>query len=87
MSPSGRNIVEPQRIDRLWSESPLKIMKTELREPEEYFLIGQDDPRLPIYLRYQLFRALEDFAKREQREQVGLIVGRVSEDSDGLAFL
>lgn len=50
----------------------------EMTEPEEYFLIGQDDPRLSIYLRYQLFKALEDFAKREtQREQVGLLVGRV----------
>lgn len=59
----------------------------EMTEPEEYFLIGQDDPRLSIYLRYQLFKALEDFAKREtQREQVGLLVGRVSE-SEGERFL
>lgn len=62
-------------------------MKTELREPDEYFLVGQDDPRLSIYLRYQLFKALEDFAKREQREQVGLLVGRCSELGDGSNFV
>jgi proteasome lid subunit RPN8/RPN11 len=61
-------------------------MKTETREPEEYFLIGQDETRLSIYLRYQLFRALEDFAKREQREQVGLLVGRLSEEG-GSSFV
>lgn len=54
-------------------------MKPEAMEPDEYFLIGQDDSRLNIYLRYQLFKALEDFAKRESnREQVGLLVGRES---------
>lgn len=62
-------------------------MKTELREPDEYFLVGQDDPRLSIYLRYQLFKALEEFAKREQREQVGLLVGRASELTDGSNFV
>lgn len=62
-------------------------MKTELREPDEYFLVGQDDPRLSIYLRYQLFKALEEFAKREQREQVGLLVGRRSELTDGSNFV
>ena len=51
-------------------------MKPETTEPDEYFLVGQDDSRLNIYLRYQLFKALEDFAKREShREQVGLLVG------------
>lgn len=59
--------------------SPVVQMKTDLQEPEEYFLIGQDEKRMAIYMRYQLFKALEDFAKREQREQVGLLVGRVSE--------
>ncbi len=62
-------------------------MKTELREPDEYFLVGQDDPRLSIYLRYQLFKALEEFAKREHREQVGLLVGRASELTDGSNFV
>lgn len=62
-------------------------MKTELREPDEYFLVGQDDSRLTVYLRYQLFKALEDFAKREQREQVGLLVGRESHLEDGSHFL
>ena len=63
-------------------------MKSELAEPEEYFQIGQSDPRLVIYLRYPLFKALDDFANREShREQVGLLVGRQSRRSDGSSFL
>jgi nucleoid-associated protein YgaU/proteasome lid subunit RPN8/RPN11 len=59
-------------------------MKPETTEPDEYFLIGQDDQRLNVYMRYQLFKALEDFAKREtNREQVALLVGRVSESAEG----
>lgn len=66
----------------------MTAVKTELKEPEEYFLIGQDDQRLAIYLRHPLFKALEDFAKREsQREQVGLLVGRISENSEGQKFM
>lgn len=63
-------------------------MKTEIAEPDEYFLIGQDDERVNIYLRYQLFKALEDFAQREaQTEQVGLLVGRESTSEQGEPFL
>lgn len=62
-------------------------MITELREPDEYFLIGEDDQRLSIYLRYQLFKALEDFAQRESREQVGLLVGRVCEAGESNPFI
>ncbi|MCA9780833.1 MAG: LysM peptidoglycan-binding domain-containing protein [Candidatus Eremiobacteraeota bacterium] len=63
-------------------------MKPETAEPDEYFLVGQDDSRLNIYLRYQLFKALEDFAKREShREQVGLLVGREATNSEGESFI
>ena len=63
-------------------------MKPETTEPDEYFLVGQDDSRLNIYLRYQLFKALEDFAKREShREQVGLLVGRETTNSEGERFI
>lgn len=63
-------------------------MKTEVSEPEEYFQVGQTDSRLIIYLRYPLFKALDDFASREShREQVGLLVGRVGQKADGTAFM
>jgi proteasome lid subunit RPN8/RPN11 len=63
-------------------------MKPETTEPDEYFLIGQDDQRLNIYMRYQLFKALEDYSKRESnREQVALLVGRQSENADGEGFI
>ena len=63
-------------------------MKPETTEPDEYFLVGQDDSCLNIYLRYQLFKALEDFAKREShREQVGLLVGRETTNSEGERFI
>ncbi len=63
-------------------------MKSEIAEPEEYFQIGQSDPRLVVYLRYPLFKALDDFANREShREQVGLLVGRPGRRSDGSSFL
>lgn len=63
-------------------------MNIETIEPEEYFLIGQDDEGLAVYLRYSLFKALEDFAKREtQSEQVGLLVGRESKTQEGLPFI
>ncbi len=63
-------------------------MKQDIREPDEFFQIGEKDGRLPIYLRYQLFKALDEFAARERhREQVGLLVGRVGKRSDGRGFL
>lgn len=63
-------------------------MKTEIAEPEEYFQIGQNESRLVVYLRYPLFKALDDFATREShREQVGLLVGRAGKRSDGIPFL
>jgi nucleoid-associated protein YgaU len=63
-------------------------MKTEISEPEEYFQIGQNESRLVVYLRYPLFKALDDFATREShREQVGLLVGRLGKRADGTPFL
>lgn len=63
-------------------------MKTEISEPEEYFQVGQTESRLVVYLRYPLFKALDDFASREShREQVGLLVGRPGRRADGTPFL
>ncbi len=63
-------------------------MKTEITEPDEFFLVGQNETRQVIYLRYPLFKALDDFATREShREQVGLLVGRTSQRADGTAYL
>ena len=62
--------------------------KTEPKQPDEYFQVGTDDPRLCIYVRYPLFKALDEFAKRDGvREQVGLLVGRASESAKGERFL
>lgn len=61
---------------------------TEPKQPDEYFQVGTDDDTLCIYLRYPLFKALDDFAKRDsQREQVGLLVGRLSQSPEGKPFL
>ncbi len=66
----------------------MNTVKPEISEPEEYFQVGQTETRLVIYLRYPLFKALEDFATREShREQVGLLVGRAGKRADGTAFL
>lgn len=63
-------------------------MKTEASEPEEYFQVGQRDKNLAIYLRYPLFKALDEFASRESgREQVGLLVGRVGSNKSGVGYL
>ena len=63
-------------------------MKTEITEPDEYFLVGQNETRQVIYLRYPLFKALDDFATREShREQVGLLVGRASQRADGTTYM
>lgn len=63
-------------------------VKTEISEPEEYFQVGQTESRLVVYLRYPLFKALDDFASREShREQVGLLVGRHGRRADGTPFL
>ena len=66
----------------------MNSVRTEISEPEEYFQIGQTESRLAVYLRYPLFKALDDFASREShREQVGLLVGRHGKRADGNPFL
>ncbi len=63
-------------------------MKTEVSEPDEYFQVGQQDKNLKIYLRYPLFKALDEFAEREKnREQVGLLVGRSGTGKGGQDYL
>lgn len=63
-------------------------MKTEVTEPDEYFQVGQHDKNLTIYLRYPLFKALDEFAEREKnREQVGLLVGRAGTRKGGQGYL
>ena len=63
-------------------------MKTEITEPDEFFLVGQSESRRIVYLRYPLFKALDDFATREShREQVGLLVGRTGQRADGTPYL
>lgn len=46
-------------------------------EPVDFFQVGSDDAeKMRIYLRYQLFRNLEDFALRNtSQEQAGLLLG------------
>lgn len=47
-------------------------------EPDDFFQVGTEDASaLRVYLRYPLFRALDDFALRDtSREQAGLLLGR-----------
>lgn len=50
-------------------------------EPADFFQVGTEETASRrIYLRYPLFRALDDFALRDtSREQAGLLLGRRSE--------
>ncbi len=55
-----------------------------LLEPTEFFQVGKEETGLRIYLRYDLFRALDEFAVRDtSREQAGLLVGQVQEGAEG----
>jgi proteasome lid subunit RPN8/RPN11/LysM repeat protein len=51
-------------------------------EPADFFQVGTEETATSrIYLRYPLFRALDDFALRDtSREQAGLLLGRRSEE-------
>lgn len=51
-------------------------------EPTDFFQIGQDGGSEPrIYLRYDLFRAIEEFALKDtSRELAGLLLGRMGRD-------
>jgi len=50
-------------------------------EPADFFQVGSEETAsCRVYLRYPLFRALDDFALRDtSREQAGLLLGRRSE--------
>lgn len=61
---------------------------SELGEPEEYFQVGQRENRLVVYLRYPLFKALDEFTTRDShREQAGLLVGRCGQRGDGTPYV
>lgn len=54
-----------------------------LLEPTEFFQVGKEEAGLRIYLRYDLFRALDEYAVRDtSREQAGLLVGQVQEGAE-----
>ena len=53
-------------------------------EPSDFFQVGQEEPGLQIYLRHDLFRALDEFAVRDtSRELAALLVGQLGETADG----
>lgn len=53
-------------------------------EPTEFFEVGSDEAGLRIYLRYDLFRALDEFAVRDtSRELAALLVGQIHEGPQG----
>ena len=53
-------------------------------EPADFFQVGTDEAStFRVYLRYPLFRALDDFALKDtSREQAGLLLGRIPEKGD-----
>lgn len=53
-------------------------------EPGEFFEVGSEEAGLRIYLRYDLFRALDEYAVRDtSRELAALLVGQIHESSQG----
>ena len=53
-------------------------------EPPDFFEVGSEEPGLRIYLRYDLFRALDEYAVRDtSRELAALLVGQVHEGGQG----
>lgn len=55
-----------------------------LLEPAEFFQVGTQGDGIRIYLRYDLYRALDDHAVRDTtKELVGLLVGRTGEGDSG----
>lgn len=53
-------------------------------EPSEFFQVGQEEPGLLLYLRHDLFRALDEFAVRDtSRELAALLVGQLGENAEG----
>lgn len=53
-------------------------------EPGDYFQVGTEEPQaLRVYLRYALFRALDDFALRNtSQDQIGLLLGEYSKENN-----
>jgi proteasome lid subunit RPN8/RPN11/LysM repeat protein len=53
-------------------------------EPPDFFEVGSEEPGLRIYLRYDLFRALDEYAVKDtSRELAALLVGQVQEGGQG----
>ncbi|MBT9587412.1 LysM peptidoglycan-binding domain-containing protein [bacterium] len=53
-------------------------------EPLDFFEVGSEEPGLRIYLRYDLFRALDEYAVRDtSRELAALLVGQIHESGQG----
>ena len=60
------------------AEAAQKIV---FEEPGDFFEVGSEEPGLRIYLRYDLFRALDEYAMRDtSRELAALLVGQVEEN-------
>ena len=54
-------------------------------EPTEFFQVGQEDPALRLYLRYDLFRVLDEFSNRDpKKELAALLVGQMHEIDEGI---
>lgn len=64
------------------SQAQAETRSAEMVEPVDFFQVGQDDGTRPrIYLRYDLFRAIEEFALKDtSRELAGLLLGRSTGD-------
>lgn len=64
------------------SQARADTRSAEMVEPTDFFQVGQEagtEPR--IYLRYDLFRAVEQFALKDtSRELAGLLLGRMARD-------
>lgn len=60
----------------------------QLVEPSEFFQVGEEEPGLRVYLQYDLWRALDQYAVRDtSRELAALLVGLVAEGPDGDTLL
>jgi proteasome lid subunit RPN8/RPN11 len=56
--------------------------KVVFEEPPDFFEVGSEEQGLRIYLRYDLFRALDEYAMRDtSRELAALLVGQVDESA------
>jgi proteasome lid subunit RPN8/RPN11 len=61
-----------------------QITSAVVLEPANYFQVGQDEPGLAVYLRHDLFRALDEYAVRDtSRELSALLVGQVGAGLEG----